>query len=45
MKKKFNVFSKRSPDISLQHKNVAIHFLKKKLLHLAENMAGGERVN
>ena len=37
---------KRSPDISLQHKNQASYnFSKKKLLHLAEKTAGGERVN
>ena len=37
---------KRSLDISLQHKNEASYKFskKKKLLHLAENMAGGERV-
>ena len=36
---------KRSPDIYLQHKNQATYkFSKKKLLHLAENRAGGERV-
>ena len=37
---------KRSPDISLQHKNEASYkFSKKKLLHLADFRAGAERVN
>ena len=37
---------KRSLDISLQHKNQASYkFSKKKLLHLAEKRAGGERVS
>ena len=36
---------KRSPDISLQHKNKASYkFSKKNLLHLAEKRAGTERV-
>ena len=47
-KKNFKVFSKKkkSLDISLQHKNRASNkFSKKKLLYLAENRAGAERVN
>ena len=37
---------KKKGDIYLQHKNRASNkFSKKKLLHLAENRAGAERVN
>ena len=47
MKKASNPsLKKRSLDISLQHKNRASKkFSKKKLLYLAENRAGAERVN
>ena len=42
---KSSLKKKRSLDISLQHKiKLTINFLKKKLLHLAEKRAGGERV-
>ena len=47
-KKKFKPFSKKkgSLDISLQHKNSSSNeFSKKKLLYLAENRAGAERVS
>ena len=47
MKKKFEVFSKKKGlmiYLSSMKMKLAINFLKK-LLHLAENRAGAERVN